>query len=86
MIYVNGLPLVVFELKNPWDEYVDVAGAYNQIGHYTVDIPQLFIHNALCVVSDGTTTLHGMYAPASSGSRPGNPSMASRWSPTPPAA
>ncbi len=62
VVYVNGLPLVVFELKNPWDEYVDVAGAHNQIGHYTVDIPQLFNFNAFCVVSDGITTLHGMHA------------------------
>ena len=62
VVYVNGLPLVLFEVKNPWDEYVDVAGAYNQVGHYTVDIPQLFVHNAFCVVSDGTTTLHGMYS------------------------
>lgn len=62
VVFVNGLPLALFELKNPWDEYADVAGAYNQIGHYTVDIPQLFVHNALCIVSDGTTTLHGMYS------------------------
>ncbi|MCB0183931.1 MAG: type I restriction endonuclease subunit R, partial [Caldilineaceae bacterium] len=62
VIYVNGLPLVVFELKNPWDEYADVAGAHNQIGHYTVDIPQLFNFNAFCVVSDGNTTLHGMHS------------------------
>ena len=35
MVYVNGLPLVLFELKSPWSEYGDVAGALNQIGHYT---------------------------------------------------
>ncbi len=61
ILYINGLPLVVFELKSPWDEYADVGGAYNQIGHYTVAIPQLFNFNAFCVVSDGNTTLHGMY-------------------------
>ncbi len=60
-VYINGLPLVVFELKNPWDEYADVGGAYNQIGHYVIDIPQLFNTNAFCVVSDGKSTLHGMY-------------------------
>ncbi|HBY97739.1 MAG TPA: hypothetical protein DEP84_27990 [Chloroflexi bacterium] len=60
IVYVNGLPLVVFELKSPWDEYADVGGAYNQLGHYTVDIPQLFNFNAFCVISDGNTTLHGM--------------------------
>ncbi len=64
VIYVNGLPLVVFELKNPWDAYADVAGAHNQLGHYTVDIPQLFAFNAFCIVSDGNTTLHGMHTAA----------------------
>ena len=62
VVYINGLPLVVFELKNPWDEYADVGGAYNQIGHYVIDIPQLFNTNAFCVISDGRVTLHGMYA------------------------
>jgi type I restriction enzyme, R subunit len=62
VIYVNGLPLVLFELKNPWDEYADVAGAHNQVGHYVIDIPQLFNFNAFCVVSDGNTTLHGVHS------------------------
>ena len=61
MVYVNGMPLVLFELKSPWSEYADVAGALNQIGHYTHDIPQVFEMNALCVVSDGLNTLHGMW-------------------------
>ena len=47
VVYVNGLPLVVFELKSPWDEYADVVGAHHQLGHYTVDIPRLFNFNAL---------------------------------------
>ena len=62
IIYVNGLPLVVFELKSPYDEYADHVGAHNQIQHYTVDIPQLFDFNAFCVVSDGIHTLHGTHA------------------------
>jgi len=62
IIYINGLPLVVFELKNPYDENPTAEGAYNQIQHYTVDIPQLFDFNAFCVVADGVTTLHGMHA------------------------
>lgn len=61
VIYVNGLPLVLFELKSPWDAYADVAGAFNQIGHYQINIPQLFTFNCFTVVSDGKTTLHGMY-------------------------
>ena len=61
VIYVNGLPLVVFELKNPYSEKPTVDEALNQIQHYTHDIPQLFDFNALVVVSDGVTTLHGMW-------------------------
>ena len=62
IIFINGLPLVVFELKSPWDEYADVAGAFNQLDHYVIDIPQLFNFNAISVISDGNTTLHGMYS------------------------
>ncbi len=62
VVYINGLPLVLFELKSPWSEYADVAGAHNQVGHYTVDIPQLFNFNCFCVISDGNTTLHGMHS------------------------
>lgn len=60
IIYLNGLPVVLFELKSPWDSYAAVAGAHNQHGHYRIDIPQLFTCNGFCVISDGTTTLHGM--------------------------
>lgn len=62
IIYLNGLPLVVFELKSPWSEYADVAGAHNQLGHYIVDIPQLFNFNGFCIASDGNTTLHGVHS------------------------
>lgn len=62
IIYINGLPLVLFELKNPYDEAPTVAGAHNQTQHYAVDIPQLFDFNAFCVISDGVTTLHGMHS------------------------
>lgn len=61
LVFVNGLPLVVFELKNPWDDTPTVAEAHNQIGHYRHDIPQLFDYNSLTVISDGNTTLHGMW-------------------------
>ena len=61
IIYVNGIPLVVFELKNPYDEKPTVNDAFNQIGHYTIDIPQLFEFNAFCVLSDGNAVLHGMW-------------------------
>jgi type I restriction enzyme R subunit len=61
IVYINGLPLVVFELKNPWDDKPTVDQALNQIGHYRHDIPQLFEYNGLTVISDGNTTLHGMW-------------------------
>ena len=61
VVYVNGLPLVVFELKSPWDEYTTVEGAYNQVRHYAQDVPQLFDFNALVVLSDQTETLHGVW-------------------------
>jgi len=62
IVAVNGLPLVVFELKSPYDEYADVAGAFNQLQHYKADIPQLFDFNAFCVLSDNLTTLHGVHS------------------------
>ncbi|QRF22836.1 type I restriction endonuclease subunit R [Alicyclobacillus sp. TC] len=60
IIYVNGMPLVVFELKNPYKVDPTVEDAYTQITNYTYDISQLFDYNAFCVVSDGAETLHGM--------------------------
>jgi len=61
IVYLNGLPLVVFELKNPYDEHPSVEDAINQLHHYRHEIPQLFDYNGLCVASDGITTLHGMW-------------------------
>lgn len=61
IIFVNGLPLVVFELKNPYDEKPTVDDAFNQVQHYTYEIPQLFDYNAFVVISDGVTTLHGVW-------------------------
>ncbi len=64
IVTVNGLPLVVFELKSPYDEYADAAGALNQLQHYQIDIPQLFDYNAFCVLSDNVHTLHGVHSAA----------------------
>ncbi|TPE46258.1 type I restriction endonuclease subunit R [Pontibacter mangrovi] len=61
IIFVNGLPLVLFEFKNLFSQDATVEAAYNQVQHYTYQIPQLFEYNALTIVSDGQTTLHGMY-------------------------
>ncbi|MBE7469087.1 MAG: type I restriction endonuclease subunit R [Anaerolineae bacterium] len=61
LIYINGLPLVLFELKNPWHPKPTILEAHNQIGHYVNDIGQLFDFNGFCVVSDGNETRHGVH-------------------------
>ncbi|MDI1445954.1 type I restriction endonuclease subunit R [Polyangium sp. 6x1] len=61
IVYVNGLPLVLFELKNPYSDAPTVDDALNQVQHYIHDLPQLFEFNAITVVSDGVHTLHGMW-------------------------
>lgn len=53
VIYVNGLPLAVVELKNPGDENATIAGAFNQLQTYKDQIPSLFRTNAVMVTSDG---------------------------------
>ena len=53
VLFLNGLPVVVVELKNPGDENADLWGALNQLQAYKEDIPDLFQSNALMVISDG---------------------------------
>ncbi len=53
VIFVNGLPLVLMELKNPTDEKATLENAYTQIQNYKKAIPSIFHYNALCVISDG---------------------------------
>jgi type I restriction enzyme R subunit len=62
IVYINGLPLIVFEFKNMFDQDTGVAEAHRQIEHYTLDIPQLFDFNAITIISDGNESLHGMYS------------------------
>jgi type I restriction enzyme R subunit len=52
ILFVNGLPLVVFELKSPSREETDASEAYRQLRNYMRVIPSLFIYNAFCVMSD----------------------------------
>ncbi|MFN4054074.1 MAG: type I restriction endonuclease subunit R, partial [Alishewanella aestuarii] len=59
ILMVNGIPLVVIELKNPADENADIEAAYNQIQNYKHDIPQLFNYNLLNIISDGTLARFG---------------------------
>jgi type I restriction enzyme R subunit len=53
VLFANGLPLVVVELKNPADEDADIWSAWNQLQAYHQDIPDLFHTNVLEVISDG---------------------------------
>ena len=53
ILFVNGLPLVVIELKNPADENATVKSAYRQIQTYKETIPQLFNYNSIIAISDG---------------------------------
>jgi type I restriction enzyme R subunit len=53
VLLINGLPLVVIELKNPVDENATVHKAYTQLQNYKNAIPSLFYYNALLVASDG---------------------------------
>ncbi|MCB5223861.1 MAG: type I restriction endonuclease subunit R [Candidatus Cloacimonadaceae bacterium] len=53
VIFVNGLPLAVIELKNPADEKATIWTAYNQLQTYKEQIPSLFAYNAVLLVSDG---------------------------------
>ena len=53
ILFVNGLPLVLFELKNAADENATLQSAFRQIETYKQQIPSLFTYNALVVISDG---------------------------------
>ncbi|WP_279101274.1 type I restriction endonuclease subunit R [Bacteroides acidifaciens] len=52
ILFVNGLPLVVIELKSPSREETNVSEAYLQLRNYMKEIPSLFVYNAFCVMSD----------------------------------
>ncbi len=54
VLYVNGIPLAVIELKNPKDQNATIEGAWNQLQLYKEQIPNLFDTNQMLVVSDGT--------------------------------
>lgn len=53
VLFVNGIPLVVIELKNPADEHATVKSAFRQIQTYKQTIPKLFTYNGFIVISDG---------------------------------
>ena len=60
IVYINGLPLVVFEFKSSVREQVNIKDAYDQLTvRYTRDIPELFKYNAFAVISDGVNNKYG---------------------------
>jgi len=59
IVFVNGLPLVVIELKSPSREETDSSEAYTQLKNYMDKIPSLFTYNCFCVMSDLTTSKAG---------------------------
>lgn len=53
IVFINGLPIAVIELKNPADENADIYKAYNQLQTYKDEIEDLFVYNEALVISDG---------------------------------
>jgi len=62
IVYINGLPLVVFEFKSAIREEATIYDAYKQLtARYNRDIPELFKYNAFCVISDGVNNKAGSF-------------------------
>ena len=59
VLFLNGLPIVVVELKSPSREETDASEAYRQLRNYMQEIPSMFIYNAICVMSDQLTSKAG---------------------------
>lgn len=59
LLFLNGLPVVLIELKSPSREETDASEAYTQIRNYMHEIPSMFIYNCICVMSDHLTSKAG---------------------------
>lgn len=59
LLFLNGLPVVLMELKSPSREEIDASEAYTQIRNYMHEIPSMFIYNCICVMSDHLTSKAG---------------------------
>jgi type I restriction enzyme R subunit len=72
IVYINGLPLVVFEFKSAIREEATIYDAFKQLTvRYRRDIPELFKYNAFCVISDGVNNKQVHSLPRMSFSMPG---------------
>ena len=59
LLFLNGIPVVLVELKSPSREETDASEAYLQIRNYMQEIPSMFVYNAICVMSDQLTSKAG---------------------------
>ena len=59
IIFLNGLPVVLMELKSPSREETEASEGYRQIRNYMQEIPSMFIYNCICVISDHLTSKAG---------------------------
>ncbi len=59
VLFLNGLPVCLFELKSPSREQTDASEAYTQIRNYMQEIPSMFIYNCICAMSDMNTSKAG---------------------------
>lgn len=59
ILFLNGLPIVLIELKSPSREETDASEAYLQIRNYNQEIPSMFVYNCICVMSDQLTSKAG---------------------------
>lgn len=59
LLFLNGLPVVLIELKSPFREETDASEGYQQIRNYMQEIPSMFIYNCICVISDHLTSKAG---------------------------
>ena len=59
ILFLNGLPVVLIELKSPSREETDASEAYRQLRNYMHEIPSMFIYNTICVMSDQLTSKAG---------------------------
>lgn len=59
ILFLNGLPIILIELKSPSREETDASEGYLQIRNYMQEIPSMFIYNCICVISDHLTSKAG---------------------------
>lgn len=59
ILFLNGIPVVLMELKSPSREETDVSDAYRQLRNYMKEIPNMFVYNVICVMSDQLSSRAG---------------------------